>query len=144
METDKSGMMMKELARHHLLHIVDHQICRDDIAGIQQIINRWTMMKTIDVIITTGGTGMAEKDVTIEAIRPLIDKEMSGFGELFRYISFVEDIGTHAMLSRAVAGKINQTIIFVLPGSLGAVRLAMNRLIIPELSHLLSEISKHD
>ena len=80
--------------------------------------------------------------MTIEAVRPLLSKEIEGFGELFRYLSFVEDVGTRALLSRAVGGSAGQTLIFSLPGSTGAVKLGMNRLILPEINHLVHEMNR--
>src|SRR5699024_6815090 len=97
----------------------------------------------IDIIITTGGTGIAKRDCTIEAVQPLLEKEITGFGELFRFLSFTEDVGTRALLSRAVAGVIEEKVVFVLPGSSGAVRLAINRLIVPEMHHLVDEATRH-
>ena len=94
------------------------------------------------MVITTGGTGIARRDVTIEAVKPLLSKEMDGFGELFRFLSY-EDVGTRAVLSRALGGSIGDKAIFVLPGSPGAVRLAMKKLIIPEAGHVTKELTKH-
>jgi len=96
----------------------------------------------IDVIITTGGTGIAPRDVTIEAVEPLLTKKLDGFGELFRYLSYAEDVGTRALLSRAIAGTVNNKLIFTLPGSTGAVNLAMKKLIQPELNHMVYELNK--
>jgi molybdopterin adenylyltransferase len=90
------------------------------------------------IIITNGGTGIARRDTTFEAIDGLLEKRLTGFGELFRMLSY-QDIGAAAMLSRATAGLFGQAVIFALPGSSGAVRLAMERLILPELSHLIWE-----
>ena len=106
---------------------------------IEKIKGGWT---DIDVIITTGGTGIAQRDVTIEAVKPLLTKEIEGFGELFRYLSYVEDVGTRALLSRAVAGTVNNKLIFSIPGSTGAVKLALEKLIKPELNHLIHELTK--
>lgn len=92
--------------------------------------------------MTNGGTGIAGRDVTIEAVTEIFEKDIPGFGELFRYLSYKEDIGSAAILSRAAAGVLGQTAIISTPGSTGAVKLAMNRLIIPELSHISQEIKK--
>ncbi|RIP19056.1 molybdenum cofactor biosynthesis protein MoaB, partial [Staphylococcus gallinarum] len=100
------------------------------------------LKEDIDVIITTGGTGIAQRDVTIEAVSALITKEIEGFGELFRYLSYTEDVGTRALLSRAIAGAVGDKLIFSIPGSTGAVKLALNKLIKPELNHLVKEITK--
>lgn len=90
----------------------------------------------------TGGTGISPRDTTYEAVSSLLDKELPGFGEIFRYLSFAEDIGSAAILSRAVAGTVGQTAVFSMPGSRGAVRLAMERIIVPELRHVMREIYK--
>ena len=118
-----------------------YQIVKDDRSAIESQLKQW-LTESLDVIITTGGTGIAPRDVTIEAVRPLLSKEIEGFGELFRYLSFVEDVGTRALLSRAVGGSAGQTLIFSLPGSTGAVKLGMNRLILPEINHLVHEMNR--
>ncbi|MDU1397664.1 MAG: MogA/MoaB family molybdenum cofactor biosynthesis protein [Veillonella parvula] len=102
----------------------------------------WCNDKAVDVIISTGGTGIAMRDVTIEAVNSLYEKHIPGFGEIFRYLSYTEDIGTKAMASRAEAGVNNNTLMFSVPGSVGAVTLAMSKLIIPEMGHLVREITK--
>ena len=94
-----------------------------------------------DVLIATGGTGIAARDRTFEAVAGLFEREMPGFGELFRMLSF-EEVGAAAMLSRATAGIVNRRVVFVLPGSERAVRLAMSRLILPELGHIVRELRR--
>ena len=96
----------------------------------------------IDVILTNGGTGIAKRDVTIETVQSLLDKEIVGFGELFRMLSYQEDIGSAAILSRAIAGVVKNKAVFSTPGSTGAVKLAMNKLILPEIGHVVREIKK--
>lgn len=96
----------------------------------------------VDVIITTGGTGIAKRDVTIEVVKSVIDKELEGFGEIFRYLSYTEDVGTRAMLSRALCGTKDNTVIFSIPGSVGAVNLAMKKLITQEIHHIVHELNK--
>ena len=95
-------------------------------------------MPEIDVVLVTGGTGLAPRDVTIEAVEPLFDKGIPGFGELFRMLSFAE-IGAAAMLSRATAGLASGRAIFLLPGSPAALELALSRLVLPEIAHLLAQ-----
>ena len=114
---------------------------KDDKAAITTQLKAW-LDTDIDVIITTGGTGIAARDVTIEAVQPLLTKEIEGFGELFRYLSYTEDVGTRALLSRAVGGTVHDKLIFSLPGSTGAVKLALEKLIKPELNHLVLEVTK--
>lgn len=94
------------------------------------------------MILTNGGTGIAKRDVTIETVSSLFDKEIPGFGELFRMLSYQEDIGSAAILSRAAAGVIKDKAVFLTPGSTGAVRLAMSKLILPELGHVVRELRK--
>lgn len=145
-ETDKGGKQVLEALGTSDVRVVkkNYQIVKDDIEQIQAQIKAWEDTD-IDAIIVTGGTGIAKRDVTIEAVRPLLHKEIEGFGELFRYLSYTEDVGTRAMLSRALAGTIGERghqLIFSLPGSTGAVKLAMDRLIKPELNHFVSEATK--
>ena len=142
-ETDTGGQLVQRLARNEGLELVEYGIVEDDIAAIRVVISDWLEKDEIDVIVTTGGTGIAKRDVTLEAVEPFFEKEIDGFGELFRYVSFSEDIGTKALLSRAAAGVANDKAIFVLPGSRGAVKLAMERLILPEVQHIHSELTKH-
>lgn len=142
-ETDKGGQSVQTLLQtaDFDVEIQHYTIVKDEVTAIQPAVQQW-LTEDIDVIVTTGGTGIAPRDVTIEAVTPLLDKEIEGFGELFRYLSFTEDVGTRALLSRAVAGTANRTLIFCLPGSTGAVKLALNRLILPELTHLVYEMNK--
>lgn len=142
-ETDTSGQLVQQLAENSGLEVVEYYIVPDDTGAIRVIIADWLEKDNIDAIITTGGTGIAKRDVTLEAVQPFFDKQIDGFGELFRYVSFSEDIGSKALLSRAAAGVANDKAIFVLPGSRGAVKLAMERLILPELQHIYSELTKH-
>ncbi|WMZ55134.1 MogA/MoaB family molybdenum cofactor biosynthesis protein [Staphylococcus pseudintermedius] len=142
-ETDKGGQSVQTLLQtaDFEVEIQHYMIVKDELTAIQSTVQQW-LTGDVDVILTTGGTGIAPRDVTIEAVTPLLDKEIEGFGELFRYLSFTEDVGTRALLSRAVAGTAKRTLIFCLPGSTGAVKLALNRLILPELTHLVYEMNK--
>lgn len=142
-ETDTSGSLMKELLQQAGgFEIVDYRIVKDEYAPIQALIYEAVNRNSVEAVLINGGTGIAKRDMTYEAVRDLLDKEMPGFGEIFRYLSFVEDIGSAAILSRAVAGVCNDTAVFSVPGSLGAVKLAMNRIVIPELKHVMREIYK--
>lgn len=143
-ETDKGGQLIQTLLKDENINIKreNYQIVKDDQEAIHSQIQTWLQQKNIDVIITTGGTGIAQRDVTIEVVRPLLDKEIEGFGELFRYLSYTEDVGTRSLLSRAVAGTHDEALIFALPGSTGAIKLAINKLIKPELNHLIHELTK--
>lgn len=136
-DNDKSGALMM-LRLHDAGHPVrGYRIVRDEANEIQAAVTEFA--DSVDVILLNGGTGITRRDGTFEALSPLIEKTMPGFGELFRMLSF-EEIGGAAMLSRASAGIFRKTIVFSTPGSTAAVRLAMDRLIIPELRHLVWEL----
>ncbi|MCD8894615.1 MogA/MoaB family molybdenum cofactor biosynthesis protein [Mammaliicoccus sciuri] len=142
-ETDKGGQLVQQYLNDLNVEIKEghYQIVKDDVTEIQTQVNEW-LNKDVDVIITTGGTGISQRDVTIEAIKPLLDKEIEGFGEIFRYLSYTEDVGTRAILSRAIAGTVGHQVIISIPGSTGAVKLAMEKLITKELNHLVHELNK--
>ena len=120
-----------------------YEIVKDEIDTIQNAVKRH-LAAGVDVVITTGGTGIARRDVTIEAVTPLFDKEIEGFGELFRMLSYTEDIGSRSLLSRAAAGTYCHQLIISLPGSSGAVKLGMEKLVMPELNHLVFELNKEN
>ncbi|MDE5415934.1 MogA/MoaB family molybdenum cofactor biosynthesis protein [Alkalihalobacterium chitinilyticum] len=140
--TDKSGGLIKALLEETGHVVTEYQIVKDEYAGIQALLKQAETRADIDAILLNGGTGIALRDTTYEAVKDLLHKEMPGFGEIFRYLSYAEDIGTAAILSRAVAGVFGTKAIFSMPGSSGAVKLAMNRIIIPELGHVIREIRK--
>lgn len=142
-QTDHGGALVQQLAKADKLEVVAYEVRKDDAEGIREILMEWLRREDVDVVITTGGTGIAQRDVTLEAVRPFFEKEMVGFGELFRYLSFTEDVGTRALLSRTGAGVAANKAVFVLPGSMGAVKLAMERLILPEIRHIVFELTKH-
>jgi molybdenum cofactor biosynthesis protein B len=134
-ETDKSGENILKIFSGLGIETGHYAIVPDRIDLIRN-----ELVKALDVancIVVNGGTGLTHDDCTIEAVRPFLDKEIEGFGELFRMISYRE-IGSSAMLSRAVAGISHRKAIFCIPGSPGAVNLAMNELIIPEIPHILT------
>ncbi|ALM57720.1 molybdenum cofactor biosynthesis protein MoaB [Staphylococcus equorum] len=142
-KTDKGGKLVIELLSELNVSIdkSHYKIVKDEQEAIQMQVEQW-LSEDIDVIVTTGGTGIAQRDVTIEAVSSFFTKEIEGFGELFRYLSYAEDVGTRALLSRAIAGTVNDKLIFSIPGSTGAVKLALEKLIKPELNHLVKEITK--
>ncbi|ATN02114.1 MogA/MoaB family molybdenum cofactor biosynthesis protein [Staphylococcus capitis] len=144
-DSDKGGQLVQSLLKEINVSIEEHhyKIVKDDKNAITLQIKQWLEdNENLDVIITTGGTGISQRDVTIEAVRPLLTKELEGFGELFRYLSYTEDVGTRALLSRAIGGTAKDKLIFALPGSTGAVKLAIEKLIKPELNHLVHELTK--
>ncbi|UXU85162.1 molybdenum cofactor biosynthesis protein MoaB [Mammaliicoccus sciuri] len=142
-ETDKGGQLVQQYLNDLNVEIKEghYQIVKDDVTEIQTQVNEW-LSNDVDAIITTGGTGISQRDVTIEAIKPLLDKEIEGFGEIFRYLSYTEDVGTRAILSRAIAGTVGHQVMISIPGSTGAVKLAMEKLITKELNHLVHELNK--
>jgi molybdenum cofactor biosynthesis protein B len=113
----------------------------DEQARVRTALEEQMARPDVAAIITTGGTGISSRDGTFETVDSLLDKKLDGFGELFRMLSF-EEIGAAAMLSRACAGVARGTVILALPGSEHAVRLAMTKLIVPELAHLVREVSR--
>ncbi|MGV3464738.1 MAG: MogA/MoaB family molybdenum cofactor biosynthesis protein [Heyndrickxia sp.] len=141
-ENDKSGKLMKELLTKNGHQVGYYQIIKDERDEIKKSIHAAMENGYIKVILLNGGTGIAKRDVTIETVTGLFDKEIVGFGELFRMLSYTEDIGSAAMLSRAIAGTYRNRVIFSTPGSTGAVRLAMEKLILPEIHHVVREMEK--
>lgn len=140
-DTDTSGALLIELLTQAGHDIVQYQIVPDDAATISSVLAGWVSDTRIQAILTNGGTGIAGRDTTYEAIAGMLDKRIDGFGELFRMLSF-EEIGAAAMLSRAVGGIKGNTVVLSMPGSRNAVKLATERLILPELAHLVYETTK--
>ncbi|WP_110927217.1 MogA/MoaB family molybdenum cofactor biosynthesis protein [Bacillus massiliglaciei] len=141
-ETDKSGKLIIELLESEGHKIAEYEIVKDDKDEIGQAVLNGCRNSEISIILLNGGTGIAKRDVTIETIQPMLHKEIPGFGELFRMLSYQEDIGSAAIMSRALAGVVADKAVFSLPGSTGAVRLGMNKLILPELRHVAKELQK--
>lgn len=137
-ETDTSGRAIAELLAAAGHQVAGREIVKDEPEAVRRIVADRLEDPGVEVIITTGGTGIASRDTTYEALAGLLDKRLDGFGELFRYLSY-QDIGPAAMLSRAFAGLARRKILVALPGSERAVRLAMIKLILPELGHLVRE-----
>ncbi len=131
---DKSGALLKAKAEAAGHRVVAKEIVRDDVYQMRAVFSRWIADPQVQVVLTTGGTGITGRDSTPEAIAPLLDKQIEGFGELFRTLSFAE-IGTSTVQSRAVAGLANGTFIFCLPGSSGACRTAWDKILEPQLDH---------
>jgi molybdenum cofactor biosynthesis protein B len=139
--TDTSGRAIAELLEANGHSVSGRGIVKDDPATIRATIDGQLRDDATQVIITTGGTGITSRDSTYEVVCNLLEKRLDGFGELFRMLSY-EEIGASAMMSRACAGTAMGKIIVSLPGSENAVRLAMNKLLLPELGHLLRELSR--
>ena len=133
-ETDTSGQFIKETLQREGHHLVQYLILKDEPELIVEQIKQ--LSSQVQVIICNGGTGIAPRDTTYEALEQILEKTLPGFGELFRYLSY-QEIGSRAIASRAIAGLYRQTLIFSLPGSTNAVKLGTNELIIPEIDHLV-------
>jgi len=140
-ETDTSGRAIAELLTAAGHAVAGRAIVKDDADLVRGTIERHLASADVQVVITTGGTGITSRDSTYEAVSGLLQKRLDGFGELFRMLSF-EQIGSAAIMSRACAGLVAGRIVILLPGSEAAVRLAMERLVIPELGHLVQQASK--
>lgn len=136
---DKSGAIIQELLGAANIRVDITLIIPDNIQAIRS--GLITALNTCNCIILTGGTGITKDDCTIEAVRPLLDKFLDGFGELFRMKSY-EEVGTRMVLSRAIAGTIGEKIVFCIPGSPNAATLATREIIIPEITHLLTHASR--
>ena len=140
--TDESGVVLRDglLAAGH--EVRDRALLPNDEARVRTLVTDWLGRDDLDLIVITGGTGLGSRDRTIEAVRPLLEKEIPGFGELFRLLGYQEQVGTAAMLSRAPRGGARGKLLISLPGSKAAVGLALDRLILPEAAHLLREIRR--
>ena len=138
---DTGGQAIRELLQSGGHTVTGHAIVRDDPDAVTSTVTGRLADARTQVIVTTGGTGITSRDGTFEAIDRLFDKRLTGFGELFRMLSY-EQIGPAAMMSRAIAGTAQGKAIFVLPGSPDAVRLAMTKLILPELGHVVQQLSR--
>ncbi|WP_170008792.1 MogA/MoaB family molybdenum cofactor biosynthesis protein [Bacillus fonticola] len=140
-DDDRSGQQIQTLLKESNHNVVDYTIIQDDISAITSTIESWRKDPSIQAIIITGGTGFTPRDVTHEAVSSLLEKEMQGFGELFRSLSFAE-IGPKSMFSRAVAGSMGRKAVYALPGSTNAVKLAMTTLILPTFQHFVEELNR--
>lgn len=140
-DTDTSGALIQELLREHGHRVLAYHIVKDEPAEVHQLLTTTLQDESLGAIIINGGTGISRRDSTFEAVDGILDKRLDGFGELFRYLSY-KDIGSSAMLSRATAGLYQGKVVFSIPGSKGAVRLAMEQLILPEIGHIVGEMKK--
>ncbi len=142
LDEDRSGAWIRTHLEQDGHNVLDHRVVPDDIREISAAIKEVLQHHAPQVILVNGGTGITPSDVTVEAVRPLFSKELTAFGALFAQLSY-EEIGSAALLSRAVAGIMDNTLIFSMPGSLGACKLACTALIFPELGHLVKHL-RHD
>jgi molybdopterin adenylyltransferase len=144
--TDEGGRLVRDLCAAAGFVVVSRVILRDEPTEVAAHVRTLALgplaeVGPVDAVLLTGGTGLSRRDSTVEALAGAFDKTIDGFGELFRVLSF-QEIGSAAMLSRATAGTIGRTAVFLMPGSPAGVRLALERLILPELAHLVSQLNR--
>lgn len=138
---DKSGDLIQQLLEAAGHEVAERAIVPDEPAHVAPRVRDAIARPDVDAVLLTGGTGIAPRDSTVEAVEPLLERRLDGFGELFRALSY-QEIGAAAMLSRALAGTAERTAVFLMPGSSAAVRLAVERLILPELGHLIGQLRR--
>ena len=140
-QTDESGGLIRQKLSENGHRVMSYCILKNDAEAIKEKIDELLGEEEIQVIITSGGTGLSHRDVTVDTISPILEKKLVGFGELFRVFTY-QEIGTGSIMSRAVAGVAKGKVILCLPGSLGAVTLAMDKIILPEIGHLVREATR--
>jgi molybdenum cofactor biosynthesis protein B len=141
-ETDTGGDIAEKLLKDAGQDVVERRIVRDEVAGIRNNLVDLLARSDVDAVVTTGGTGISARDTTYEVVERMIEKQLDGFGEIFRMLSY-EEIGAAAIMSRALAGSVGSKFVASLPGSRNAVRLAVEKLLVPELAHIVFELRKH-
>ena len=139
--TDASGRLARELFEAAGHAVRDQRILKDDPDAVRDAVRALAERADVRAVFLTGGTGISRRDRTFEAVAALLERRLDGFGEIFRFLSY-QEIGPSAMLSRAVAGLAGRAVVFSVPGSPAAVRLALERLVLPEIAHLIAEIDK--
>lgn len=137
--TDTSGQTIKNFLDNDKHQTIGYRIVKDEPTEIATLLNEVLARNDIDAVIVNGGTGIAPRDGTYEVVSRFLEKKLDGFGEVFRYLSYL-DIGSAAIMSRAAAGSAHGKILISLPGSKGAVTLAMEKLILPEIRHMVSQL----
>ncbi len=143
-KSDESGRVIRELLEAAGHRVVEYRLIPDERERIEEEVRAVASRgdaRVARVLILSGGTGLSRRDCTYEALKPLLEKELPGFGELFRWLGY-QDVGPAAMLSRALAGVVSGIFVCALPGSPRAVRLALEKLLLPELGHLVREINR--
>lgn len=140
--TDSSGALIVALAEARGHRVLDRAIVPDEPIRMRPVLQAWAARDEVHAILVTGGTGISARDQTFETVSGLLTKPLPGYGELFRMLSYAE-IGSACLLSRAVGGLCGSTVLLVMPGSRAAVELAMTKIILPELPHLVREARKH-
>ncbi len=137
--TDQSGQLIKELLTSGGHKVLGYRIVKDDPTEVENLLRQVLSCDDLEAILLTGGTGISPRDGTYEVVSCLLDKQISGFGEIFRFLSY-QDIGSSAVMSRAQAGVAAGKVVISLPGSRGAVDLGMRQLVLPELGHMVSQV----
>jgi molybdopterin adenylyltransferase len=137
--SDTSGQAIKKYLSAEGHQTAGYRIVKDEPAEIEAVLHQALSSAPVEAVIVNGGTGIAPRDVTYEVVNRLLEKKLDGFGEIFRYLSYL-DIGSAALMSRAAAGTARGKILISLPGSKGAVALAMEKLILPEIRHMVSQL----
>lgn len=140
-ETDTSGQTIMRLLKDAGHAVVSYQLVKDEPKKIKAAVKKAVKNKRVQAVIINGGTGIAARDSTFEAVDGMLEKRLDGFGEVFRYLTY-QEIGSPAIMTRATAGTYKGRILFSTPGSENAVRLAMDKLILPELGHIIRELTK--
>lgn len=142
METDSSGALIVSLAEAAGHRIIERVIVPDEPDKMRPLLLQWSARADVSAILITGGTGISPRDLTYETVSSILTKPLPGYGELFRMLSYAE-IGPATILSRAIGGLVGEVAVLVMPGSRAAVELAMTRIILPELPHIVREATKH-
>ncbi len=140
-QNDDSGRLIKQKLSQNGHQVTHYFILKDETDSIKKTIYELLGQEELQVIITNGGTGTSRRDITVETIYPILEKKLDGFGELFRFLTY-QEIGTGSILSRAMAGVAKGKVILCLPGSPGAAELAMEKIILPEIGHLVREVTR--
>jgi len=140
-KTDESGKYLLEKLESSGHIVIDYALLKNDSEAIKNKLHEYLEQEELQVIITSGGTGVSMRDVTVETVTPMLDKMLDGFGELFRMLSFME-IGTACIMSRSIAGVAGGKIILCIPGSLAAVKLAVEKIILNEIGHMVREATR--
>lgn len=138
---DESGKLIKQRLMDNGHKIAHYVILKNDVNAIKQEIEELIQRIDVQVIITGGGTGLSKRDVTVNTVTPMLEKKLEGFGELFRQLTY-QEIGTGSIMSRTIAGVTKGKVIICIPGSLGAATLAMDKIILPEIGHLVREATR--
>ena len=140
-QDDESGRLIRQKLSQNGHRVTFYAILKNGADSIKKKIDELLRQEELQVIITSGGTGVSHRDITVETIYPILEKRLDGFGELFRSLSY-QEIGTASIMSRAIAGVVRGKVILCLPGSLGAANLAMDKIILPEIGHMAREANR--